>query len=107
MSKAHNENQAIGMIFVGILLAYGSSALKGNVFYSAFLLGGIALVACGVFLLAKTFGLIQIGKTKAPQQTVAGANVKSNDALDALKLRFAKGEITEDQYNQMKKELSE
>lgn len=63
MSKAHDQNTAIGMVVLGILLAYGGyGALKGNVFQSAFIGGGIILVLVGAYILAKTLGLIQTGK---------------------------------------------
>ena len=107
MSKAHDMNSSIGTMIVGVLVAYGSSALAGNVFQSAFLIGGIAIFAFGAFLFARGFGLIQTKKANISRQTAAETNTKSNDALNVLDSRFAKGELTEDQYKQMKKDLSE
>ena len=101
MSKAKDKDNAIGSIVLGALLAYGGFAtLQGSSYQSLFVIGGIVIFAYGAYSFAKASGLIQTGNVKA---SVA----KSSNALDTLNNRYAKGEITKSQYDQMRKDLSE
>jgi hypothetical protein len=52
------EEQALGYIIFGIIMAYVGFALKGNLFEGAFILIGIVFVAVGGYALAQRMGLL-------------------------------------------------
>lgn len=63
---------------------------------------GWGMVALGVLLLGAIIALIVLAfKRLAPRRSVTGGT----DVLDIIKARYARGEITKDQYEQMKKDL--
>ena len=65
---------------------------------------GWAMVALGVLLVGAIIALIVLAfKRLWPQRTGPG----DIDPLDIIKARYARGEITKDQFEQMKKDLTQ
>jgi putative membrane protein len=65
---------------------------------------GWAMVGLGVLLVGAIIALIVLAfKRLWPQRTGSG----DIDPLDIIKARYARGEITKDQFEQMKKDLTQ
>jgi putative membrane protein len=78
--------------------------MKGIIMFHDFMFGGMWFT--GIFWLVVLILIIwfivnQLNKGKQDSQTSG-----QESAMDILKKRFAKGEITKEQYEQMKKDLS-
>ncbi|HEX7948994.1 MAG TPA: SHOCT domain-containing protein [Candidatus Limnocylindrales bacterium] len=63
----------------------------------------VALVIGVILLIAWLVG--RVGPTTQPQ--APGGQPGGHDALELLRMRFARGEITEDEYRSAKKVLEE
>lgn len=64
------------------------------------LIFGIIMIVIGFILLIDGFA------TKPKIKVGTGEGSKEDEVLKALKLRYAKGDITQEQFEQMKKELN-
>jgi putative membrane protein len=82
------------LIIFGILYVIGSFAT----------LSGVWII--GVLPILVGWLLISIGKDKAKKEKKnENIHYNSNDSLEILKERYAKGEITSEEYKRMKKDL--
>lgn len=66
-------------------------------------LGGIGMLLFGVFIIAGIVLLVAWFARNAGQSSVS--TTRGESPLDILKIRYAKGEITREQYEEMRRDL--
>ena len=66
-------------------------------FWPFHLFGSIAMIAFWVLVVAGIVWLVR--------QPSSGSSAGNNSALDILKTRYAKGELTKEQFESMKKDI--
>ena len=66
------------------------------------LLGFIGMLAFWALVIA---GIVWLVRNVAPSASNGSANSAHGTALDILKTRYAKGELTKEQFESMKKEI--
>ena len=89
-----------GMIGPGLM---GGLGLGGMLFGGLLMVAFWALVIGGAIWLVVTLARSGQASTTAPQNT--GALAAGQIPLDILKVRYAKGEITKEQFEEMKRDL--
>jgi putative membrane protein len=78
----------------------GGGILAGFVLLVVFVLVVIGIVVAIVWLARQNAG-------SPMNKTTYSSHTSQNDALDILKRRYASGEITKDQYEEMKKDIGQ
>lgn len=54
-----------------------------------------------IFLTALVFGIVRLSRSNQP------ADIQGNKSLDIVKERYAKGELTKDEFERLKKDLAD
>ena len=69
--------------------------------------GGMALGGLFVLLLFAMVGYIayQFGKSKAEGSGTSAASRRADDALEVARIRYARGEITSEEYETLRRDL--
>lgn len=70
--------------------------------------GGMAFGGLLVLLLFAVVGYIayRFGKSRAEESSVGAASPGANDALEVARARYAKGEITREEFEQFRRDLA-
>lgn len=69
--------------------------------------GGMALGGLLVLVLFAVVGYIayQFGKSKAEGSGTSTTSSRADDALEAARMRYARGEITSEEYEKLRRDL--
>jgi len=78
----------------------GGGILAGFVLLVVFVLVVIGIVLAVIWIVRQNAG-------SSMNKSSYSAHTSYNDALDILKRRYASGEITKDQFEEMKKDISQ
>ena len=69
--------------------------------------GGLGMILAVIFWGVVLYGLFLLFRSFAASRSPDAAGSSRRDALDILKERYARGEITREEYLDMKKDLEE
>ncbi len=69
------------------------------------MMGGIGMILWLVVIVAVVYFLVQNLNRTAPPSTGSRPPARQEDPLEILKARYARGEITREEFEQMKRDL--
>ncbi len=78
--------------------------MMGGFGFGGMMLGGLLMLAFWVLVIVGVVWLV-VTLARGGGQLSAGTSTPGQTSLDILKVRYAKGEITKEQYEQMKRDL--
>jgi len=92
------------VIFIGIIYApFFPSAQENCVSLSSFV-GGIVLIVIGIWFSKKSIHNLSQKVKIEKEDNIKPTSIRE-DADEVLKLRYAKGEITKEEFEEMKKDI--
>jgi putative membrane protein len=89
------------------MFGYGPGMIDGNFGFGMMTgFGGIAMILFWVVIIGLGVWLISSLVSRANSQPPSNSVTASESALDILKKRYARGEITKEQFDQMRRDLN-